>query len=124
MPHHTQKSVSRDSAARLGFGMESTCFGSYKEQSSYFIATLALREKIISSGLQALIWSTDHVDNNKLAEGAPFLTGYLGRHRRGAVHPSRCRGRIPPRSVVTRDVDRPHRRRTAPFTAAPFRPAA
>jgi hypothetical protein len=44
-----------------------------EEQSSYFPTAIALGEKIISSGPEALIWSTDHVDNNKLAEVLPPL---------------------------------------------------
>src|SRR5205085_6786720 len=72
--HIAKKSVSSASAARLIFGIESAAFGSYEEQSSYFIATLAPREKIISSGPRALIWSTDRVDINKPTESYPFLT--------------------------------------------------
>src|SRR5438874_13448000 len=103
-PHLAQKSVSSASAAMPRIGTKSTSFGLRKEQLSYFAIAIALEEKIISSGPEALTWSTDHVDNNKLAKGTPFLTRlavirFLGGYRRRAVHRPCRRGHLPARSV-------------------------
>src|SRR4029077_3003605 len=112
------------SAVSQRFGTRPAKSGQFAEQSSFLSPPIALTERIISSGPEALIWSTDHVSDNKLAEDTSLLTRQLGGHRRGAVHRPRRRGHFPARSVVTCDVARPHRRRTAPFSPAPLRRTA
>src|SRR3954452_15606738 len=104
-PAHSMGSSA--SAVSRSFGIHSVATGHTGEQSSYLSATLALVEKIISSSPEALIWSTDHVSNNKHTPAAAFLARYLGGHRRRPIHRPRCRGRVSPRSVVTCDVTRP-----------------
>src|SRR5437764_13782603 len=128
IPHHAKKSVSRDSAVPARLGMKTAYFRRQKEQFSYFRPLIAPEKKIISLGPIGFTRSTDHVDNNKLAEGAPLLprlafTGYLGGHRRGAVHSSRRRGHLPARSLVIH-VARDHRRRATTVASAPLRRAA
>src|SRR5438034_141065 len=124
IPQDAQKNVMPASAGLGKFGTKSGHNLSIEEHFSYFPPPIALQEKIISSGLEAPTWSTDHVDNNKLAEGAPFLARHLGGRRRGGVHRPRRRWSVSPRPVVTCDVDRPHRRRTSRFAAAPVCRAA
>src|SRR6185436_1771715 len=85
------------SAISQSFGTHSVQGGQIGEQFSYFCAAIAPRKKIISSGPEALTRSTDYVDNNKLAEGAPFLARQLGGHRRRPVHRPRRRGHLPAR---------------------------
>src|SRR4051812_14343353 len=112
------------SAVHRSFGTYPTSIGHSEEQSSYFPPSIALAEKIISSGPEAANRSTDHVDNNKHPAAAAFLTRHMGGHRRRHLHRSRGRRDLPARPLVIH-VTRDHRRRTTPVAAAPLhRPAA
>src|SRR5947209_12344804 len=128
-PHHAQKSVTPASAGLAKFGTKPNHIPGIEECFSYFSPAIALREKIISSGPVVPTWSTDHVHNNKPSEGAAFLArlaivGFLGGHGRRGVHCPRRGGRLSARSVVTRNVDRYHRRPTSSLAAAPLCRAA
>src|SRR5436190_17691809 len=97
------------SALSQSFGTHPAKIGAIGEQSSYFSPSLALGEKIISSGPEAPTRSTDHVDNNKHPAAAAFLARHLGGLRRGDLHRSRRRGHLPARPLVIH-VARDHRR--------------
>src|SRR5262249_49118066 len=112
------------SALSQSFGTHSADIGRIEKQSSYFSTAIALLEKIISSAPQGSTRSTDHVDNNKHAEGPSLFARHLGGPRRGHLHRSRRRGHFSARPLVIH-VARDHRRRTTPVAAAPLhRPAA
>src|SRR5207237_351422 len=66
------------SADSQSLGIRQVHFGHTEKQSSYFLPSIAILEKIISSGRTPLTWSTDHVDNNKHLKDTPLLAGHLG----------------------------------------------
>src|SRR5262249_54363585 len=75
-----------DSAVSQSFGTQPADISIIREQSSYFSTSIALLEKIISSGAEGSTRSTDHVDNNKHPEVSPSLARHLGGYRCGHLH--------------------------------------
>src|SRR5437764_9751387 len=86
-PLDAQKSASPGSASQQSFGTRSAHLRRNGEQSSYFCAAIALTEKIISSGLEAFIWSTDHVDLLRLSRRSSNARTRRPVRRMGDHHP-------------------------------------
>src|SRR4051794_3865308 len=108
------------SAVSQSLGIQAVFFGHIEKQSSYFMPSIAIWKKIISSDRTLSTRSTDHVDNNKHCKDTPLLAGHLGGIRRRHLHRACRRGHLPARPLVIH-VARDHRRRTTPLAASPLR---
>src|SRR5205807_8996548 len=73
IPQNAQKSIAAASPVSADFGTKRRYFERLKKFCSYFLPLLAPEKKIISLAPTCFTRSTDHVDNRKLADGAPFL---------------------------------------------------
>src|SRR3954469_14433773 len=110
--------ATRGSPNMRQFGTKSTSLGHLREWVSYFPRNIAAGKKIISLGPRSSSGSTDHDDTLDFTGGnnghphspaAPFagpalarrvFAGLVGGRRRGDLHRSRRRGRVPARALV------------------------